>query len=587
MMPPVQRTRRWNVAPPHPATAELAAQLGVGPVVAQVLLNRGLGDPTLARQFLAPRLGDLRDPGTMADMDRALARLLDALGTGETIGIYGDYDVDGVTSMALLSWTLESLGGRVARYIPRRLSDGYGLGERGLNELAAQGAQLVVAVDCGVTAHAEIAAARARGIDVIVVDHHTLAETLPPACAVLNPRRPDCRFGFSDLAAVGVTFFLCVALRRACREADHGAASEFDLRQGLDLVALGTVADQVSLVDQNRILVSAGLKEMANGQRIGLRALCEVAGVDPARAQSGRIAFQLGPRINAAGRLGDAMSAVELLLTTDRDLATRLARDLDDANSQRREIERQVLDAASSAVDQAPEVPPVIVLADPNWHPGVVGIVAAKLCERFNRPTLLIGSGGRGSGRSVPGFNLIAALTEVRDRLLGFGGHEQAVGVRVDLAAVDGLRAALGARAAELMPDPPPAAPLELDAVLVGDQLDLELAEALATLAPHGRGNLEAAFALERVDFRSLAQVGNGHVRFVAQVDGRSVGGIGFGMAPQLAAGAFASGARLACVPEVDEWGAKKKLSLRAIDIIAPRDHARSHEECAEGGSAP
>ncbi|MBN2362339.1 MAG: single-stranded-DNA-specific exonuclease RecJ [Deltaproteobacteria bacterium] len=582
----MDRIRRWNVAAPHPAASDLAAALGVHPVVAQVLLNRGVTDAAAARRFLTPHLADLRDPANMADMDRAVARLLRAVADGETIGIFGDYDVDGVTSTVLLSWTLETLGAHVTRHIPQRLTDGYGLNERGLRALGEQGARLVVAVDCGSTAHGEIAAARDRGIDVIVVDHHTLVETLPPASAVLNPHRRDCRFGFADLAAVGVTFFLCVALRRAWREAGRDAGCEIDLRRGLDLVALGTVADQVSLVDQNRILVSAGLKEMARTRWVGLRALCEVAGVDPARAQSGRIAFQLGPRINAAGRLGDAMVAVELLCTDDRDRALALARELDEANRQRRQIERQVLDEAAAELMRERAIPAAIVLANPGWHPGVVGIVAAKLCERYHRPTLLIGSGGRGSGRSVAGFNLVEALAAVRDRLLGYGGHAQAVGVRVEPAAVAAVRAALGARAIELLPDPPSVPALDLDATLDGDQLDLGLAEALGALAPYGRGNPEAAFALERVDFRSLARVGNGHVRFVAEIDGRGVGGIGFGMADKLAAGAFARGARLAIVPEVDEWGAKKKLSLRAIDIISPRDHARSHEECAEGGSA-
>jgi len=571
----VSSRRHWIVAEPQRGAAALARELALPAVVGQVLINRGVAETDAATRFLDPRLRELRDPGDLADVDLAVTRLIRALEGGETIGVFGDYDVDGVTSTALMSWALEQMGARVVRHIPHRLLEGYGLGTVGLQTLAEQGATLVVAVDCGTTAHEEIAQATAQGMDVIVVDHHALGPTLPPAVAVLNPHREDCQFGFRDLAAVGVTFFLCAALRRALRETGRfSAETELDLRDGLDLVALGTVADQVPLVDKNRVLVTAGLKALRRAHRVGIVALCDVAGLAPRRLQASHIAFQLGPRINAAGRLGDAMAAVDLLLTEDPLDARALANVLDTANHERRRIEQVVFEQASQQLDayDPAALPSVLVLASEAWHPGVVGIVASRMVERYARPAILVGAEGRGSGRSVPGFNLHLALGAAEAHLRRYGGHAQAVGVRIASGAEVGLRAALASYADEHLPGALLQKTLPIDARVPVRDLDLPLAEALQELGPFGQGNPEPLFCLDGVHFRSQQTVGSRHVRFVVEEAGHRVGGIAFGMAERLAAGDFADGARLAVVPEIDDWGTSRRLSLRAVDIIGPGD---------------
>ncbi|MFH1808514.1 MAG: single-stranded-DNA-specific exonuclease RecJ [Pseudomonadota bacterium] len=565
--------RQWIVAEPDQRVAELAQQHQLSPLVVQVLLNRGLDEADMLGRFLSPQLGQLRDPSTLAGMDQAVTRLVGALEAREQIGVFGDYDVDGVTSTAVVSWTLNQLGGRVLRHVPHRLLDGYGLSEAGLRVLADQGASLIVAVDCGVTAHAEIRAAQAMGLDVIVVDHHALEASLPDAVAVVDPLRSDDHSGLDGLAAVGLAFFLCVALRRALRERGFFATREEpDLRQLLDLVALGTVADQVPLTDQNRILVHAGLKVLQQASRPGIQALCEVARADPARLTSSRLAFQLAPRINAAGRLGDAMAAVDLMLTDDPVQARSLASMLDVANSERRSIENLVFEQACALVEAAGRgaIPEAIVIGDPGWHPGVVGIVASRLVERYGRPSLLVGAEGRGSGRSVPGFNLHEALAAVQHHLIGFGGHAQAVGVRMRHQDLPALQNDLASEAARALGQAAEAPPLMLDARLRVAELDIGLAEELQRLAPFGRGNPEPLFVLDDVHFVSRSQVGGHHVRFVVEEAGRTASGIAFHMADRLEAGDFADGAQLAVVPEVDEWNGRRRLSLRTVDVIAP-----------------
>lgn len=565
----------WRVAEPQLGADKLSAEVGIHPIVAQVLVNRGLSDPQEVADFLSPQLSAMRDPALLAGMDQAVTRILRALDKGEIIGVFGDYDVDGVTSTAVMTWVLRAFGAQVVKHIPHRMLEGYGLGELGLHKLREQGARLVIAVDCGVTAHQEIEQAKAMGLDVIVVDHHALDESLPDAVAVINPLRRDDKFGFNKLAAVGLTFFLAVALRRALRQrGDFARVPQPDLRQVLDLVALGTVADQVPLVDQNRILASTGLQVLRQAERPGIAALCQVANLDPDHLQSGRLAFQIAPRINAAGRLGDPMAAVDLLLTDDPTEARSLAHVLDTANGERRAIEAQVFEQAlKQLVELYPDrIPDAIVLGHPDWHPGVVGIVASRMVERYQRPAMLIGTDGRGSGRSIRGFDLHAALSATRQHLLSFGGHPQAVGVRVDYSALSTFRQALVDESARLLPQCETQSVLQLEGRLAVQDLDLELAAALEQLGPYGRGNTEPVFALEGVKFLSRSTVGKNHVRFVLEESGQTVAGIAFHMSEALAAGAFGDGAKLAVVPEINHWAGRQRLSLRTVDVVAPAD---------------
>ncbi|RME67999.1 MAG: single-stranded-DNA-specific exonuclease RecJ, partial [Alphaproteobacteria bacterium] len=436
-----------RTAPAHLAEA-LAQRLGVPEIVGRVLAARGVGLDE-AEAFLEPSLRlAMPDPSVLAGMDEAAARLAAAVRGGEDVVIFGDYDVDGATSAALLIRFLRAAGGRARHYIPDRLREGYGPNAAALQRLAAEGAGLVVTVDCGIQSFEALAAAGAAGLDVIVVDHHRALPELPPAVAVVNPNRLDDASGLGHLAAVGVAFMLAVAANRALRSAGHyGAARrEPDLLGLLDLVALGTVCDVVPLTGLNRAFVRQGLKVMAARGNAGLRALADVAGLDepPAAYHAG---FLLGPRVNAGGRVGEADLGTRLLSLDDGAEAARIAAHLDALNQERRDIEASVLDAALAKVGD-PGGAPVIVAAGRGWHAGVVGIVAARLKDKFRRPTLVVAledGVGKGSGRSIAGVDLGAAVIEARRRGLvqAGGGHAMAAGVTVAEDRLDDLRAFL------------------------------------------------------------------------------------------------------------------------------------------------
>src|SRR4051812_5197355 len=376
--------------------ARLAAAVGVPPAVGRILWARGHKDAAAAERFLEPKLDQLPDPFGLKGIDAAVARLQRALAQQEPICVYGDYDVDGVTSTAMLVFVLRKLGGKVDFYVPHRLVEGYGLNTEALARLAARGIRLVVSADCGVTAVAEIDAAARLGMDVVVIDHHTASQDLPRAVAILNPHQPGCTFPGRELAAVGVAFHLLLALRKRLREAGWFAARpEPNLREMLDLVALGTIADVVPLTGPNRVLVHFGLRELARGARIGvlaLKSVCQLAG----EVSAGDVGFKLGPRINAAGRLDDASVGVRLLLSEDLREARQLAEQLDRANAERQELQARIADEAVAQAEKlgSPEERRTLVVSSGGWHAGVVGIVASRLVERFHRPALVLAEEG-------------------------------------------------------------------------------------------------------------------------------------------------------------------------------------------------
>src|SRR5229473_3403221 len=465
---------RWS--PGEAATAagaeqgsRLAAELGLLPAVGRALWARGLRDAEAAQRFLEPRLEQLPDPFGLKGIDAAVARVQRALEAREAICVYGDYDVDGVTSTALLVSVLRKLascapgGGAPARieyYVPNRLIEGYGLNLEAMKKLAGRGTRLVVSADCGVTAVAEIEGAAQLGLDVVVIDHHTSAQTaeaLPRAVAILNPHQPGCLFPGRELAAVGVAFHLLLALRRRLREAGWFAGrTEPNLREQLDLVALGTIADVVPLTGPNRVLVHFGLRELARGARTGVLALNSVAQIT-GEVSCGDVGFKLGPRLNAAGRLSDASVGVRLLLTEDLAEARELAEQLDRANAERQELQARIAD---EAVGKAQELGDrrALVVSSPGWHVGVVGIVASRLVERFHRPALVLcedeGGTAKGSGRSIEGFHLYDALARCAAHLTRFGGHRHAAGVTLPTSGVHQLADALETVARErLLPE--------------------------------------------------------------------------------------------------------------------------------------
>jgi single-stranded-DNA-specific exonuclease len=554
------------------AAARLARELSLEPIAARVLACRGLADPGDAERFLASRLADLPDPFLLRGMEAAVARLARAVAGRERIALYGDYDVDGVTSTALLAGFLRAAGGDVVTYVPHRLVEGYGLNTAAVRRLAAEGARLLVSLDCGITSVEEVRAAAELGVDAIVVDHHTVPVALPAAVAILNPHQPGCDYPYKPLAAVGVVFCLAMALRRRLREAGHFSAErpEPNLRGALDLVALGTVADVVPLTGVNRVLVRWGLEELAGTRRPGLRALKRVAGIAPgAPVTSGQVGFRLGPRINAAGRLDDAGRGVRLLLATDDAGADALADELDRENRSRQEIERAILDeAVAQAEERVRSGARGLVLASERWHQGVVGIVASRLVERYHRPTVLVGVAngvGKGSGRSIEGFHLYDALAGCSGHLLRFGGHKHAAGVTVDPAALPAFREAFEAAARSRLADEDLVPRCRIEGRIGADELSDRAALALERLAPYGAGHPEPLFALRgRAARARTVGAGGAHLKVML---GPGLDAIGFAMGDRLEM----CGGEVEAAVSVgfDDWGGTRKLQLRIKDLRA------------------
>ena len=510
----------WTLSPcPPRASSALAKELDISEITASVLVRRGYGDPGEARAFLAGEQ-PLHDPFLLGDMVVAVERIHAAIAAGKRICVHGDYDVDGICATALAVLTLRALGADVEWHLPSRFEEGYGVAGQTLERLADEGCGLVLTVDCGITAAAEVAEAQARGLEVIVTDHHRPGEILPN-CPIVATRPSD--YPFPELCGTGVVFKLAQALL--------GADSD-ELKRHLDLVALATIADVVPLVGENRSLAIAGLRGLARTQKPGLRALMQVARVDPAAVDSGACGFRLGPRINAAGRLGHPGAALELLLTDDPEVARTLARELEELNRERQAVEERIAREATAKVDEWPEAQQRrrgYVLADENWHEGVIGIVASRLAERFNRPVVLIAGGDdewKGSGRSIATFDLHAALGACASHLERFGGHRAAAGLSIRPDRVEAFAQAFAAQAELALGDEDLSPVTRVDAVLPpGTRLTLDLCEELRRLAPFGVGNPDVTLLAGDCELGDLATVGEGkHLRFRVRQDGRDAG---------------------------------------------------------------
>ena len=511
--------RRWRVREADPGVAAaIAERHGLPEIVGRLLAQRGIGIDE-APGFLAPRLRDqLPDPLHLRDMDRAVARLLRAVREAEPIVVFGDYDVDGATAAALLLRFFAAVGAHASVYVPDRMREGYGPNTPALLRLKAEGASVVVTVDCGATAHEPLAAAAEAGLEIIVVDHHVTEPLLPRALALINPNRLDEKSPHGMLAAVGVAFLLVVALNRALREAGwYRDRPELDLLQWLDLVALGTVCDVVPLSGINRALVAQGLRVARHAANPGLKALAAVAGKNgPIDAY--QLGFVLGPRVNAGGRIGAADLGARLLSTDDPALATELAQRLDGYNRERREIEARTLQAAIALVESTPQAPALVFAAAEGWHPGVIGIVAARLKERYERPACVVALAdgiGKGSGRSVPGLALGPAVIAARQAglLINGGGHAMAAGFTVAEGKLDSLREFLverlgdGFETERLVPE------LSIDGALSAAGAQGGVIEHIAALAPFGAANPEPRFAFPAVQVAFVEPVGTGHMR--------------------------------------------------------------------------
>ncbi len=515
--------------PPERALRELEEGLGLSPLLARLLVNRGLTGCAAARDFLAPpAAGRLRPPSGLRDLEPALERLARAVRTGEPILVFGDYDVDGVTAGVTLQRFLAACGAPARLYLPHRLEEGYGLKPRHIREEACRrGIRLVVTVDSGSTSHAAIREAADRGVDVIVTDHHTVNGDLPPALAVINPRRPDCPAGLEHLAGVGVAFYLAVALRRRLREEGFFVARpEPNLLSWCDLVALGTIADAAPLAAENRILTRIGLDRIARSERPGLQALKAASGLAAEDLASGEeAAFRLIPPLNAAGRLDHPRLAAELLTAADASSAERLARRLTALNRARREIERAVLADAEAELASRPELLAGhgLVLARDGWHPGVIGIAAARLAQRYSRPVVLValeGRRGRGSARSLAGIDLAACLTACGRHLEAVGGHAQAAGLEIDAARLPSFRAAFEEAVAAAAAGAAREAAWVVDAPLEIADIDEAALESLRALMPFGAGNPEPLFLARQVEVVASVRLSGGHRRLLLRSAG-------------------------------------------------------------------
>ena len=565
--------RRWipRAIAADEAAASLERALRLPEEVCRLLVVRGYADQEAAKRFLRPRLGQLHDPFALAGMERAVARLDAALRRGETILVHGDYDVDGICAAAIYTRALRAIGGRVVPFVPNRFTDGYDLGPAGVRRAREVGATLILTGDCGILAHETIAAAAAVGIDVVVTDHHTPGETLPPASAVVNPNRRDCTYPYKGLAGAGVAYKVCQALYLA-RGEDTDALLYY-----LDLVALATVADLAPLVDENRVLVRYGLRLMPETRNPGLRALLRRAGLasgDGAPLSAGQVGHILAPRINAVGRMSEASLGVELLLTESDLEADRLAQALEEENRRRQAVDRRILAEALDMLESGydAERDRAVVLASADWHPGVIGIVASRIVEQIHRPVVLIaldpaGGPSRGSARSIPGFHLYEALHACDAHLLRYGGHAAAAGLDILPERVDAFREALDSYARAVLEPEDLIPEVRFDLELPLRAADEELYHLLRHFGPFGVGNPTPVLVARDVGVDGGPRiVGDGHLKMDLVQDGARLSAIGFRMADRIG---DLGRKRLDVAFQLQEnrWNGRTELQAKLVDL--------------------
>lgn len=517
---------------------ELSEKYHIPKVIATILLNRGIEESDF-NAFLQKSMRDVINPNLMLDMDKAVDRILQAIENQEKIVIYGDYDVDGITSTALMHEFLSSQGANVSYYIPDRKDEGYGINIMAVNKLFKQNTKLLITVDCGITAIGEVEFAALQGMDVIITDHHTCKDRLPTAAkAIINPKRPDCDYPFEGLAGVGVAFKLVLALAIAL-----GLNTTECFKRYIDIVTIGTIADVVPLLSENRIMVDKGLKALQKPFRPGLTAIMDVSGAMNKPMNASTIAFSIAPRLNAAGRLGSAKTAVELLLTHNADEAWEIARELDAENKERQATEQQIYKEALELIAADPNFSKkkVIVLAKENWHHGVIGIVASRIGDLYYKPCILISHNngiGKGSGRSISGFNLFDALTACEKHLTDFGGHAVAAGLNINMSDIDAFTKAINKYADENLTDNDMIPHVEIDCPVNARFVTLENAQMISRLEPFGMNNEKPVFSLFDVAVEYVSAVGmeNKHLKLRISKNGMFINCIGFSLGEWAAA---------------------------------------------------
>lgn len=546
----------------------LARELEIPYVAAKILCARGIISTNDAYRFLNPSLDQLFDPFVLPSMQKGVERVIQALKNNEKMMIYGDYDVDGITGTALMFLVLNRLGGNVSYYLPNRLLEGYGISEDGLEEAFKRDIDLLISVDCGITAVNEVKIAREKGIDCIITDHHEPGPELPPADVIINPKLDSHNMPGYELSAVGVAFKFAQALYRQLNQ------DQTELEDHLDLVALGTAADIVPLVGENRILTKFGLDQVARTTKPGLKALIFISGVMGHKIGTGQIVFILAPRINAVGRLGDAQKAIKLLTTRDETQANAIARVLNSENKRRKDIDEQTLNEALELMESTVDIKKdrAIVLSSYGWHQGVIGIVASRLVERFNRPTVMIaidGGEGKGSARSIPGFHLYEALKQCEEYLIRYGGHKYAAGLSIDPANIEPFRRKLNQVSASMLSDEDLVPKLNIDSELELDSINDELVTVLEKFAPFGPINMRPIFVTYNAEVVGTPYiVGSNHLRFKVRRGEKVFDCIGFGLGDFLRKlHTRPTYVDIVYVLEFNNWNGTNKIQLRLKDI--------------------
>jgi single-stranded-DNA-specific exonuclease len=540
----------------------LSRNASISTACAQILVNRGLKDMTSIKDFLFPSLKNLHSPFLMPDMGKAVERIQGALNNGETVLIYGDYDADGITSTALMVSVLRTLGLKTHYVIPDRIIDGYGFSTKGIRKAQDIGAGLIITVDCGISAEEEVLMAASQGIDVIITDHHKPPKKLPDAVAVINPHRTDSEYPFKNLAGVGVAYKLAQAVTQVVSTSrDMG---KLTLENMLDLVALGTIGDSVPLTGENRILVAYGIKALNNSTDPWINSLKETSGMGNKDFRSNILAYTIIPRINAAGRLGDANEIVELFLTQDESQAAKTASFLEEQNRKRQRVEEDVFHSALDMIDSR-NLDKAIVLYSPAWHPGVIGIVASRLAEMFYRPTFLFSlkdSIAKGSARSIPPFNLYKGISQCKELLIDYGGHHQAAGLKIHVENIPPFKKHINSVIENTLSTEDMMPTIEIDAGIELFEVNFNLVRELNLLEPFGNSNQNPVVGAKGIEMINPRIVGNNHLKMKSKQKSIRIDTIGFCMADYLEKIGTSPTVDIAFTPCINEWNGTNALQL-------------------------
>ena len=566
-------TTNWKMADVNQDVQDsLVKELGIHPIISRIMTGRNILNTDDARRYLSPSLNDLHNPFMLKDMRKAVDRTLEAIYKHEKITVYGDYDADGITSVVVLIKFLQQFDPMVQYYIPDRIDEGYGLNKAAIDRIKQWGSSLIITIDCGISDHEQVAYAKSMGIDTIILDHHEVPSVMPDAVAVVNPKRSDCLFPFKHLAAVGIAFNFLIALRAVLRKDDVWKNRRYpNLREYLDLVALGTIGDISPLIDENRIFTKIGLELLTENRRAGLIALKEICGIENQIIDSGKASFCLIPRINAAGRIGSPTDAVRLLLTENLEEARDLARKLDICNRKRQSMEKVILAEILEKIDPSidKDRKQSLVFASAKWHPGVIGIVASRLVDRYCRPVILISLRdgiGKGSGRSVADFNIYEGLKKCDSMLITYGGHRFAAGISIREEDIPAFSSLLENVVQTELAGSDFMSQTFIDSSCQLSDINHAFVSAMEMLAPFGNRNPEPILCVNNVNVTSPSIVGNNHLRMRINGDGVSCNSIWFSKGHFLHT---LSGPRLdiAFTPQINHWNGSSDIQLKMRDM--------------------